>query len=382
MSRLTICLFSALLLGTVSAGPSVVFAQPQTPNVQTTPRLSSVDRVLDSLVSVTAARPAGPAGPSSRGWSPFPGTLLPFLGSGTGFVVGNGEILTSARLVQGNPTVTVRTRGGQTLQANVVGTNPERDLALLRVTNPPASLNRPVTLGNSDRLTSGQKLIAVGLTGDGGFTAQEVGVRAVGAGSDELTLDTPLNAQARGGPLVNAQGEVVALATGRFGLRLDQPFLTGVSGAALPINAATSVLADLRAGRQAPQTTPQGRSTTPQTQRPRLGVEVVALSDFTVAQLRDANLPTEGLLVQRVLPGTPAALTNLSAGSAVRRLGGMSVRVDADVIVAVNGQRVRTVEELRRAVNAVGATVELELVRSGQTRRVTVTLDSSAGVPT
>jgi len=371
-------MLSALLLCSVQAQSGTPPAAPR-PTVQIT--LSAADRALDSVVSILAVQPSGAAPPGSRGWSPFPGTLLPWLGTGTGFLVGPGEILTSHRLVLGNETVSVKSRGGQTFQARVVGRDPERDLALLRVTNPPASLNRSVTLGNSDRLTSGQKLIALGMTRDGGFTAQEVTLRAVGAGTHELTLDTALNAEARGGPLLNAAGEVVALNTGRFGVRLDVPFATGASGAALPINAARAALADLRSGRT-PQAGPQGQTNAGQPNaRPRLGVQIMALSTFPAGQLREVNLPAEGVLVQGVLSGSPAAQAGLSAGSVTRRLGNATLRTDADVIVAVNGQRVRTVEDVQRAVQSAGATVELEVVRSGQSRRVSVTLGPGAATP-
>jgi len=91
--------------------------------------------------------------------------------------------------------------------------------------------------------------------------------------------------------------------------------------------------------------------------------------------LRQLNLPNEGLLVQQVLPGSPAAQANLSIGSIEKRIGNALLHIDADVIVAVNGQRVRTPVELQHAVGAAGATVELELVRNGQTRRVTLELE-------
>lgn len=383
MPRLRLALLlSALLLGSVGAEPSVVFAQTHPVQTQTTPpavRLSGIDRVLASLVTVTPTRPSGVTGLSSFGWSPALSPLVSPASSGSGFVIAAGEILTSARLVQGNETVGVRTRDGRTLAARVVGTQPDRDLALLRVTGSAALLAPPVVLGNSDRLSTGERLIALGLSRDGGFTAQEVAVRDVGAGSTELTLGSALNPAARGGPLINAAGEVVALSTGRFGARLDLPFLTGTNSAALPINAAKAVLADLQAG--TPRPAPNRTLEVP-AQRPRLGVEIVDLSEFTAAQLRPLNLPAEGLLVQRVLPGSPAARANLSAGSTEKRIGRALLRVDADAIVAVNGQRVRTPVELQRAVGAAGATVELELVRNGQTRRVTVKLEPAAGQST
>ncbi|MFC4453800.1 S1C family serine protease [Deinococcus sonorensis] len=377
MSRVTLAfLLAGLLFGPVGAEPSTVLAQTRPVQTASVP-LRSVDQVLGSLVTVTPIRASSVTGLSSLGWSPALPPLASPVNAGTGFVVGIGEVLTSARLVQGNDTVRVRTRDGRTLTAQVVSTRPDQDLALLRVTKASALLlGPPVTLGNSDQLVTGERLIALGLTPDGGFTAQEVAVRDVGAGGPELTLGTALNPAARGGPLVNAAGEVVALNTGRFGARVALPFLTGTSSAALPINAAKAILSELQAGQGQ---TPLNQTLGTSPDHPRLGVQIVDLSEFTAAQLRPLNLPNEGLLVQQVLPGSPAARANLSTGSIEKRVGHAVLRVDADVIVAVNGQRVRTPVELQRAVGAAGATAELELVRNGQTRRVPVQLEPSGG---
>ncbi|AFZ68425.1 S1C family serine protease [Deinococcus peraridilitoris] len=369
MSRLTLpFLLAALLFGQVTAQPSVVFAQAQTQTPSRTPALASIDRALEGLVSVSTTQARGTQ-QGSRGWSPFPNTLLPWLGTGTGIVISDDEILTSYRLVQGHDRVTVKLRGGQSHPANVVGTQPQHDLALLKVENLPKSLVRPVTLGNSDSLRSGQKLIALGLTPEGGFSAQEVTFSRAPAGNNELSLDTSLNAQARGGPLVNAQGEVVALSTGRFGVRLNEPFALGTSGAAMPVNTVKSLLADLRAGKQ-------GQAE----QRPRLGVRFVDLRNFSASDLRNLSLPTEGLLVQDVEAGSPAAKAGLRGGSQVRRLENTELRLGGDVIVAVDGQKVQDAQTLQRAVQdkATGATLKLEIWREGKTQQVSVTLDGQS----
>jgi len=376
MPRLALpLLLSTLLLGQVAAQPSVVFTQARP--AATAPTVNNLDRALESVVSISSVQPPGPAGPSSRGWSPSPSALLPWLGAGTGILIGQNEILTSYRLIRGNTTVTVGLRGGQTFSARVVGTDPERDLALLRTEGLPQGALRPATLGNSDRLTAGQRLIAVGLSPNGGFVAEEVRVRDVDPRTNELTLDTSLNATARGGPLVNAAGEVVALSTGRFGARLDLPFGAGVNGVALPINAVRSVLANLRSGSQAPSQTGT-RPAVPQ--RARLGIRFVDLAQFNPQQLRALQLPSSGLLVQDVLPRSAAEKAGLRSGRTVKRIGNDLLRVDGDVIVAVDGRRIRRAEELQRAIQskAIGTEMILEVVRSGQVQRVQVRLETAA----
>lgn len=375
MSRLILpLLFSSLLLGPVQAQPSVVLAQASP--TTTAPSVNSLNRVLNSVVSISTVQPPGVAGPSSRGWSPFPGALLPWLGTGTGVLVSDQEVLTSARLVQGNTTVSVVIRGGTSVPARVVGVQADRDLALLRLERPPGGVMRPAPLGNSDRLTSGQRLIAVGLNPSGGFSAQEVMVRSA-AGRDELTLDTALNAITRGGPLINAAGEVVGLVSGRFGARLNLPFATGVQGAAVPINAATSVLADLRGGR-APTAAPGTAQVTGQPVR--LGVRIFDLSQLPLRQRQALNWPASGLLVQEVLPGSAAARAGLQAGRRILRVENETLRVDGDVIVAVDGRPVQRFEEFQQTIanKAPGSTVILEILRGGRTQRVTVTFDRPA----
>jgi len=373
MSRLMLPLLLApLLLGPVQAQPSVV---AQTAPAATAANVNSLNRVLNSVVSISTVQPAGPAGPSSRGWSPVPGALLPWLGTGTGVLVSEQEILTSARLVQGNATVTVTVRGGGSIPGRVVGVNPERDLALVRLDRRPPGTLRAAALGNSDRVNPGQPLIAVGLSPSGGFTAQEVTVRSAN-GRDELTLDTALNAMTRGGPLINAAGEVVALISGRFGSRLDLPFATGVQGAAVPINAASSILADLRAGGR-----PSAESTAQAAQHPlRLGIRVVDLAQVPAAERRSMNWPASGLLVQDVTPRSPADRAGVRAGRQLQRIGNETLRVGGDVIVSVDGRPVRDFEQFRQtiATKAAGATVTLDILRDGRSQRLTVTLDRPA----
>ena len=110
MTRLTLAvLLTGLLLGPVHAESSHVLAQTRPVQTVAVP-LSGIDRVLGSLVTVTPTRASSFPGLSSLGWSPALPTLVS--SAGTGFVVGTGEVLTSARLVQGNDTVSVRTRDG------------------------------------------------------------------------------------------------------------------------------------------------------------------------------------------------------------------------------------------------------------------------------
>lgn len=359
-----VLLLPALLLGPAAAQSSVVFAQARP--ASTAPSLAALDRALDAVVSVS---------PASRAGATPDRALLPWASTGSGVLVGPGEILTSARLVRDARSATVRTRGGPGFTATVVAADVERDLALLRVENPPAELARAAALGDSDALAPGQRLVAVGLAPNGGFTAQEVSLRRADRGAARLDLDAALPANVRGGPLFDASGALVAFSTGPGGLRAALPFALGANGEALPVNRVKAVLADLRAGR--PTAAPDGARALPSPAR--LGVRFVDLSRLPVRDLRAANLPTEGVLVQDVLPGSPAARAGLRGGVSPRRVGNEWLRTDGDVIVAVDGRPVREGADLQRAIRAkaAGADVALEIRRGGQVQSLTVRLDGT-----
>ncbi|MFC4640257.1 S1C family serine protease [Deinococcus hohokamensis] len=197
-------------------------------------------------------------------------------------------------------------------------------------------------------------------------------------GAEELTLDTAFNATTCGGPLINAAGELMGLVSGRFKLCLDLPFASGVQGAAVPIHAAITVLADLRAGRTLSAAVGPAKAVR---QPVQLGVRVIDLAQLPAWQRQAMNWPASGLLVQEVTPGSPAARAGVQAGRRSQRVGNETLRVDGDVIVAVDGRPVRRFEDLRQTIarQAPGSTVILDVLRSGRPQRLTVTFDRPAG---
>jgi len=376
-------MLAALVCGqaAVASSPvSIVFAQATPAPAATLPTLSSVHGALDGIVNITTAPLAGVPDGSSRGWSPFPNTLLTWLGTGSGVLLNaSGEVLTSARLVSGHEFVTLTFRSGHAVRARVVGTRPDRDVALLRVEGAVPAGARPVRLAPSGTLRTGQRLVALGLSSNGGFDAQEVTVRSVDPRA-EILLEAPLRAETRGGPLVNARGEVVALVTGRFGTRLPDLFVTGVGGAAVPVGVITPLLDEIRAAGK-PTTSATNPSISaaqvPGSAQPvRLGVSIVDLRTIGVRFLREWNLPTAGVLIQDVAAGSAAERAGLRGGSAVRHAGAREVRVGGDVIVSVDGRPVRDARELQEFIRSrqAGSTVRLEVWRDGHTQAVTVTL--------
>ncbi len=190
-------LAQALLLTAALLVPTLAQA-----GVAPAPTLATADRVLDSVVAVAVpVRTPDLTNPTHANRWPWPPGA--FMTTGSGFVVGPVEILTSARAVCGLRAVNVTVRGGAMYRARSHRRPAGRRAAARRL--PPAAL----TLGSNAHLTVGRLLVAVGLTPGGGVTTQEVTL-----GADLLTLNGPVSAAMRGAPLLNAAGQVVGLVDG------------------------------------------------------------------------------------------------------------------------------------------------------------------------
>ncbi len=172
--------------------------------------------------------------------------------TGSGFEVGgSGTVLTNWHVVEGASKVTVGFARGKTVEASIIGKDPSRDVAVLRI--PTAGLTlRPLVLGNSSKVHVGDPVLAIGnpfglartLT-TGVISALERQIQA----PDGLTIDNalqtdaPINPGNSGGPLLNEEGEVIGINSqietgGEHGGNVGIAF-------AIPINAATSDLSKL-----------------------------------------------------------------------------------------------------------------------------------------
>jgi serine protease Do len=135
-------------------------------------------------------------------------------GSGSGFFINGAYIVTNNHVVQDAKKVTVKLTDGRELDAEVVGTDPKTDLAVVKVTG--SNLPAPVRWGESDRARPGDSVFAVGSPFGLGSTVTSGIVSARGrniGGSydDYIQVDAPINQGNSGGPLFNAQGEVIGV---------------------------------------------------------------------------------------------------------------------------------------------------------------------------
>ena len=280
-------------------------------------------------------------------------------GQGSGFIVDKeGHILTNNHVVDGASSVSVTLHSGETLDAQVVGTDRENDLALLKVDTGKISSISPLPWGNSDNVNPGQMAIALGSPFglEGSITVGIIsGVERVMAGAHErsitnmLQTDTAINPGNSGGPLLDSKGEVIGINTA------IQPSSNGI-GFAIPINNAKSLLPALLQG---------GEVSTPW-----LGISGTAI-DQTLSSKLDLAAD-HGIYVVSVMQDSPAEKAGLVPGGSDQG----SPTSGGDIITAINGREVTAVSEILQYLNTkkVGEQVSLTVIRGDETIVVEVTL--------
>jgi serine protease Do len=268
---------------------------------------------------------------------------------GSGFLISqDGYILTNNHVIEGADRIRVNLEGDDTdYKAEVIGTDPSTDLALIKIT---ADHKLPtVPLGDSDSLRVGEWVIAVGNPYYYEHTVTVGVVSAKGRKLPDLSkdysmdefiqTDAAINFGNSGGPLLNANGEVVGVNSAISSVG------QGI-GFAVPINTAKAILAQLK--------------TTGHVSRGYLGIRLRNVN----ADLKEAfNLKdTKGALVEEVEKGLPGDRAGLKPG---------------DVIVGVDGKNVGTTDELVKVISArePGSRVRLNLMRDGRPVLVTARLE-------
>ncbi len=325
-----------------------------------------VERVSPAVVTVLSTQEARS---DARGMMPFPfpedspfgeffrrfgPELLPMppedremprrSGVGSGFVIeSDGYIVTNNHVVEGADTVTVRLADEREFGAEVLGTDPQTDLALLKIdTDGLAELD----FGDSDALRVGDDVIAVGNPFGLGGTVTRGIVSALGrdinAGPyvDFIQTDASINRGNSGGPLLNLEGEVIGVNSAIY-----SPTGTWVGvGFAIPSSTAEQIVADLREDGAV--------------ERGWLGVAIQPVTDEIAAALGLEE--ATGALVSDVAPDSPASDT-LETG---------------DLILTFNGQEVTASRDLPRIVAETppGTEAEIEILRGNTRETVSVEL--------
>jgi S1-C subfamily serine protease len=297
---------------------------------------------------------------------------LPQQALGSGFVIDReGHIVTNFHVIDGADTIDVSFSNQDTLKATVVGSDPSTDLAVLKVDAGSRALT-PLRLGDSDRVQVGDEVVAIGnpfgleRTATAGIvSALQRAVTAPNGFSIDhvIQTDAPINQGNSGGPLLNSAGEVIGV---NSQIETRSGGNVGI-GFAVPSNTVQSVVAQLlRSGR---------------VDRAYLGVYARPVSADLARLFR---LPVDtGLLVESVASGSGADDAGLRGGDEQVVVSGESYRLGGDLVVAADGRRVTSVEELRDilAEHSPGDSIELEVYRDGAKRTVTVELGRQPASP-
>ncbi|MDY6778848.1 MAG: trypsin-like peptidase domain-containing protein [Candidatus Nanohaloarchaea archaeon] len=285
--------------------------------------------------------------------------------SGSGFVYDSqGHIVTNNHVVESGTEYEVTLLSGTTLDATLVGTDPYTDLAVLKVQPQPGM--RPLPLADVDQIQVGHTALAIGNpfglqgTMTAGIVSQTNRLLPAAQGfsiPNVIQTDAAINPGNSGGPLLNIEGEVIGVNTA-----IDTR--TGTfSGVGFAINIAT-------VKRVIPALIRKGEYN-----HPWIGVRGI---DITPAIASEMGLnTTRGFLITEVVSNSPAAKAGLKAGSRQVTVRGQQLTLGGDVIVGIDGQRVRKINDILNYLakeTSVGETITLTVIRNGQRQEIQLTL--------
>lgn len=272
-------------------------------------------------------------------------------GVGSGFVISeDGLVVTNQHVVDNAETVRIKFADGTALDAKVVGADPLTDIALLKV-----EADKPlptVKFGDSDAVRVGDEVIAMGNPfGLGGtVTSGIVSAKArdiqSGPFDDYIQTDAAINKGNSGGPLFNADGEVIGMNTAIFS---PDGGSVGI-GFAVPSDMVKTIVEDIK---------DDGKI-----DRGWLGVQIRPMSE-EVANVLGYD-EAKGAVVESVMPDSPAAKAGLKSG---------------DIVLSFAGESIADVRDLTRAVagEAPDTSAQIEVLRQGERLTLDVTLANRTG---
>ena len=363
------------LLGGLDGDTTVVTETVQSQSTVSVPRESAMsineiyERAAPGVVQITSTSNGQTSGTPSS--DPVP-QLPPALGSG--FVVDKaGHIVTNYHVVQGADQIRVSFSNRDTVEAELVGSDPSTDLAVLQVDESASALT-PLPLGDSAKVEVGDQVIAIGnpfgldRTATAGIvSALQRLIRAPNQFTIDhvIQTDAPINHGNSGGPLLNTRGQVIGVNTqietggadtGNVGI-----------GFAVPSNTVKDVVAQILG--------------TGRVDHAYLGISGQAVN-ADVAETY--NLAADaGVLVEFVTSGSGADKAGLQGGETEVVVAGQTYVLGGDIIVAVDGTQIGSIEKLRDAIAAhkPGDKISLEIYRGAKKTSVTVTLGRQPASP-
>jgi S1-C subfamily serine protease len=308
---------------------------------------------------------------SSESFNPFiePESQSGGTATGSGIVLdGKGHILTNNHVIEGASKIQVKLgESDHEYTAEVVGTDPASDLALIKVEAPANELD-PLTLGDSSKAEVGDPVVAIGnpfgldrTVTSGIVSALQRQIQAPNGFSIDnvIQTDAAINPGNSGGPLINSSGEVIGI---------NSQIETGGSGSdgnvgigfAIPINTAKAVIHELE--------------TKGSVEHAYLGIEG---GTITPELAKAVNLPVqEGVLIQSVEQGGPSDKAGIEGGTTQATIDGAEITLGGDIITEADGKKITNMEQIIELVNSkkVGEEVTLKLLRDNKEKTATVTL--------
>ena len=288
-------------------------------------------------------------------------------GAGSGFVFDrNGHIVTNNHVVAEADLIVVDFTNGFQTTAEVIGTDQDSDLAVLKVEEMPETA-LPLPLGEMSALGVGDWVVAIG-NPFGLNTSMSLGIisakgRAIPSGTtpfsipQAIQIDAAVNPGNSGGPLLNLDGKVIGvnaqIASGRSQTNAGVAF-------AIPISTVKQVI---------PTLIEEGEY-----QWPWLGISGTSVNLF----IQEANelASQEGAYIVQIVPDSPAAEAGLQGSEEIVSVSGLDTPVGGDVITAVNGDPIANYNDLliKIANSGITATLELTVIRDGETQTIPVEL--------
>src|SRR5215467_4690729 len=295
---------------------------------------------------------------------------VPVEGAGSGFIIDpRGYILTNYHVVAVAQSIEVVLGDQSHHPAKYIGADQRNDVALIKI-DPKGKQLTTLKLGDSNALQVGQKVLAIGnpfgfqstlTTGVVSAVGRTVQTSQTTAIEEAIQTDAAINRGNSGGPLIDTRGDVIGINSAIY----TPTGTTAGIGFAIPINTAKNIANDL--------------ITSGRVHRAFLGVETYALAGGLAEAL---DLPVqEGLLVETVTKGGPAAAAGIHGGDRIVQAGMRRFYIGGDVIVAIDGQKVANQFDVNLVLNhhRPGDTVNVSVYRGGKKMDIPVKLGERDG---
>jgi S1-C subfamily serine protease len=290
---------------------------------------------------------------------------VPVEGAGSGFVIDpRGYIVTNYHVVEGAQSIEVVLGDQSRHPAKYIGADQRNDVALIKI-DPKGKQLTTLKLGDSSAIQVGQKVLAIGnpfgfqstlTTGVVSALGRTVQTSETTFIDEAIQTDAAINRGNSGGPLINSHGEVIGINSAIY----TPSGTTAGIGFAIPVNTAKGIASDL--------------ITDGRVHRAFLGVETLPVGGYLSQAL---DLPVqEGLLVETVTRGGPAAAAGIKGGDQVAQAGMRRIAIGGDVITSIDGQKVTSQFDINKILNhkRPGDVVPVTLYRGGKKMDVQVKL--------